>query len=91
MNFPHLSNMIKGILLIVAGSIVLLDTMRWAPQVLHTIVLIGSIITIVWGIILANIHTGVYRLLAGKEKKEEVKQPESTYAHKISEDDEFKM
>ncbi len=71
---PHLSDTIKGLLLLLAGFILLFDTLGIAPQILHTIVLFGSIGMIVYGIYLANLHMRLYKLLTKKDKPDEPEQ-----------------
>jgi hypothetical protein len=65
--FYYLSDTIKGIILIAAGTVLLLDTLGLATKILHTIVLIGAVAIIIYGIYLANIHTYVYNLFSKKD------------------------
>ncbi len=74
MKLPHLSNAVKGILLIMAGCIILFDTIGFAPQMLHSIVLFGAIAMIILGAYMANFHKAVYRLLSKKD--DEPKNPQ---------------
>ncbi len=67
---PNFSETIKGVLLIVAGTIILLDATGFTTEMLHTTVLIGSIIMIGFGIFMCNIHKKVYALLAKKDDNE---------------------
>lgn len=91
MNFPTLSNTIKGLIIIAAGTMVLLDSFGIAPQIMHSIVLVGAIVAIIWGIILANIHSGVYRLIAKGAQKKEPVASQTSYSHEPKEHDDFKM
>lgn len=94
MNFPTLPNTIKGLLLIAAGVIVLLDTLGFATQIMHTIVLIGSICTIILGIVLMGLHTKIFGLLKrGSDKKESpiVEEPKQESHPEQKDDDQFRM
>ena len=74
MKLPHLSDAVKGILLIIAGCIILFDTIGFASHLLHSVVLFGAIVMIILGAYMANIHKAIYRLLS--KKNDEPKKPE---------------
>lgn len=66
--FMKLSNMVKGILLIVGGVIVLLNTLGIATATLNTLVLLGAIGMIVLGIYLSGAYQKMYALLTEEKK-----------------------
>lgn len=67
--FHNLPDIVKGILLIVGGFILLFDTLGIATEILHTIVLLGAIAMILFGIYLSNAHMMIYKLLTKENKK----------------------
>lgn len=67
--FTQMPNSVKGALLIICGGIILFNTLGISTQIMRTIVLIGSICLILWGIYLANIHTYIYKLLTEKDER----------------------
>ena len=66
----QLPTFMKGIICIVAGFILLFDTLGIATEILHTIVLLGAIGLILWGIYLSDIHMMIYRLLSKENPKD---------------------
>ncbi len=64
------NNTVKGILLIITGSILLLHTLGILVQWLNTILITGSIIMIIYGIVLAGYHKKVFGLFGKKEEPE---------------------
>ena len=76
MKFLPLSDTIKGILLIVSGTILLVNTLGFSAELLNNIILFGSIAMIVIGIFMANIHKRVIALIVKKEKPQEPRDPE---------------
>lgn len=66
---------VKGIFLIICGFIVLLNTLGLTTHLLKTTVIIGSILLIILGIYMANIHTFIYKLLTKKDSNEQPPQP----------------
>ena len=65
----YLPDTLKGILLIIAGALLLFDTLGFATQIVHTIVIIGAITLIIVGIYLANIHTFFQKLFTKKDEQ----------------------
>ncbi len=65
---PNLSDTIKGILLIVAGILLLCNTLGFTTELLHSIVLFGAIAMILIGILMADVHKKIYVLIAKNEK-----------------------
>ena len=65
---PHFSDTFKGITLIIAGIILLFNTLGFTTELLHSIVLFGAIAMIVIGLFMANVHRRVMRLITKNEK-----------------------
>jgi membrane-bound ClpP family serine protease len=65
---PTLSDTFKGILLIISGTILLINTLGFTTQLLHSIILFGSIAMIVIGFFMANFHRKVLVLITKNEK-----------------------
>lgn len=74
MKFFSLSDQVKGILLIIGGSILLFDTIGFTTELLHKVVFFGSIGMIILGVLMANLHKKVYRFFT---KNDRPKFPES--------------
>lgn len=72
---PTLSDTVKGILLIVAGTILLLNTLGLTTELIHSIILFGSIAMIVIGILMADIHKRVLSLIKKNDKPQEPREP----------------
>ncbi len=75
MNVLPLSDTVKGILLIVSGTILLVNTLGFSAELLNNIILFGSIAMIVIGIFMANIHKRVIALIVKKEKPQKPQEP----------------
>lgn len=65
----NLSDLTKGIVLIVAGVILLFNTLGIAHETLNTIVLLGAICMILIGIYLSNAYQKMYQLITKQTKK----------------------
>lgn len=72
MELPKINHTLKGILLIAAGIILLFDTLGFATEIVHTLVLLSAIALIVYGIYIAQLHSTVYKLLTKENKKKEI-------------------
>ena len=68
MKLINFSPTIKGILLIITGAIILFDALGFATELLHNIVLFGSIAMIILGIFMSNIHRKIISLMSKKDK-----------------------
>ncbi len=66
---PHFSDRLKGVFLIIAGAIILFDTLGFATELLHSIVLFGSIAMIVLGVFMSNIHRTIFSLISKGDKR----------------------
>ena len=65
--FARVPNIVKGIILVIIGLTILFDALGIATELLHTIVLIGSIIIIIFGLYMMNFHHLLYALFGKKE------------------------
>lgn len=65
---PTLSDTFKGILLIISGIILLFNTLGFTTELLHSVVLFGSIAMIAIGFFMANFHKKVLILITKNEK-----------------------
>ncbi len=65
----NLSDMTKGILLIVAGVILLFNTLGIAHGTLNTIVLLGAIGMILIGIYMSNAYQKIAQLITKEKNK----------------------
>ncbi|EKD48628.1 MAG: hypothetical protein ACD_64C00215G0002 [uncultured bacterium] len=72
---PSLSDTFKGIILIVAGMILLLNTLGITTKLLHSIILFGSIAMIVMGIFMADVHKKILSLMKKNDTPQEPKGP----------------
>lgn len=70
----NLSDNIKGIFLIIAGAIILFDTLGYATELLHSIVLFGSVAMIIIGVFMSNIPSKVMRSIAKKDNDKDNEQ-----------------
>lgn len=70
MNMPTLSNTVKGILFMVAGAILLLNILGITTELMHSVILFGSIGMIVLGFFMAGFHTRIISLIRKKESSQ---------------------
>ncbi len=68
--FNRIPNNVKGFFFIISGFIVLFNTIGLSTQIMRTMIVIGSIGAIVFGIYIANIHTYIYKLLTQKDNNQ---------------------
>ena len=64
---PHFSDTFKGIILIIAGTILLVNTLGFTTELLHSVVLFGAIGMIVIGFFMADLHKKLMRLITKNE------------------------
>lgn len=65
---PHLSDTLKGIILIITGSILLAYTLGFTPTWLYNVVLFGSIAMIIIGLFMVDAHKKLMRLIKKQEQ-----------------------
>ncbi len=69
MKMFELTTSTKGILLIIAGIIILFNSLGFVTELLHSIVLFGSIAMIILGILMSNVHRWLFSLISGEKKE----------------------
>lgn len=67
MKLPTLSNTVKGILFIITGTILLLNILGITTELMHSIILFGSIGMIILGFFMADFHKRIMSLVRKKE------------------------
>lgn len=65
--FANLSTNIKGILLIVGGSVLVLNYFGFI-EILDSIIALGGVVMIIAGIMMTNLHEKVYSLVKKENK-----------------------
>ena len=68
--FQNMSDKQKGILLIIIGSILFFHTLGIIQTGLNYIIIVGSLIMIIYGFMLINVHK---KVMAYLQKRKEIK------------------
>jgi positive regulator of sigma E activity len=68
-----ITNMQKGIILLIAGALMLFNTFGWGGQALNIIVALSALALLALGFVLVDGHKKVQALLNKLQKKQKIK------------------